>query len=91
MKWLEKITAALPAKNNRVNLPAVRRNQPPVFGQSQDSSVHLGAASIIYGVAASVLLLFGVYLVISGLWFTGVLVCVVGIGFFGYALHFMRN
>jgi hypothetical protein len=91
MKWLEKITAALPAKNNRVNLPVVHRDQLPSFGKTPPQPVQLGSAAIIYGIAASVMLLFGIYLIFNSLWFTGALVCVVGAGFFGYALHFLRN
>ncbi len=47
-------------------------------------------ASLIYGVAAAILCTVALYYFFTGVWFTGLLVFVVAIALFGFALVYMR-
>jgi hypothetical protein len=48
-------------------------------------------ASIVYGVAASVLCMIAIYFLFSRLWFTGLLVLLPAACFLGFSLYFMRH
>lgn len=47
-------------------------------------------ASLIYGVAAAALVTIALYNFFTGVWFTGLLVLVLAVALFGFALVFMR-
>lgn len=47
-------------------------------------------ASLIYGVASALLFTIALYYLFTGLWFTGLLVLVLAVALFGYALVYMR-
>lgn len=47
-------------------------------------------AALIYGVAAAILFTIALYYLFTGLWLTGVLVLVLAVALFGYALVFLR-
>lgn len=47
-------------------------------------------ASLIYGVAASILFAIALYNFFTGVWFTGLLLLVLAVALFGYALVYLR-
>ncbi len=91
--WLEKVTSSLAAKPKTGNLPALRPNQVPSLQDqpAPEAQAVLPGAAIIYGVGASALFVFGAYFLLTGRWFTGVLVCVVGGCLLGFALQMMKR
>jgi hypothetical protein len=91
--WLQKIASKGLTGSKNMNLPAPRQNQfpspPGPTGNQPNNS--LPNASIIYGVAASVLFVFGLYMMFGGRWFTGFLIWLPGVAFVGFALQYMKR
>jgi tetrahydromethanopterin S-methyltransferase subunit B len=48
-------------------------------------------ASMVYGIAAAILFAIALYYFFTGLWFTGLLVLILAVALFGYALFFIRS
>ncbi|MDX2027621.1 MAG: hypothetical protein SFW62_03180 [Alphaproteobacteria bacterium] len=89
-KWLQKILPPSTASSGR-NLPAaVRSGQLPAQNAKNTPPETLPSASVIYGVAASLLGVVALYLLFSGRWVTALLVFLLAACFLGYALHFLK-
>jgi hypothetical protein len=90
--WLQKILPPAPPRGQtRRNLPAnVRRGPLPApFGTQIPGQ--LPNASIIYGIAASALLIISLYfLLFEHRFVAGFLVMLLAACFLGFALHFLR-
>ncbi len=84
----------LPVAASRASTPVNPNATPPqivrLLGQKVSSS-NLPNATIIYGMAASGLLVAALFLLFSGNWLTSFLVMLLAICFLGFALHFMRH
>lgn len=91
--WLQKTSQTYLAKLKAVHLPAVRPLQLPAVsrGGANRSSEQLPAASVIYGVAASALLVISLYFLFTGRWATGLLMLLPAAALLGFALHFLRR
>jgi hypothetical protein len=90
--WLQKITSTVASASKDRNLPVLRREQLPGSpGSSVNEPPPLPNASVIYGVAASALFVFGLYFIFSGRWFTGLLICLPAGCFLGFALYFLKR
>jgi len=90
--WLQKITLFLAASPKGAKVPMLRAEQRPgPLAPSSAATPSLPNASIIYGVAASALFVFGLYFLLTGRWFTGALICIVGGCFLGFALYFLKR
>ena len=92
--WLQKITSSLQTTSKTRNLPAVSASQLPAGAKrrrGRPGAEPLPNASLIYGLASSIMLVFGVYFIFRGLWFTGLLICLLAGCFLGLALHYMRR
>ncbi len=89
--WLQKILLpAPPAPKNR-NLPMnVPTGQLPVMPRAAAPQDQLPIASVIYGMAASGLFVLALYFLLTGLWFTGLLVLLPAGCFLGFALFFIK-
>lgn len=48
-------------------------------------------ASLIYGIAAAALFTISLYYFFTGVWFTGLLVLILAVALFGYAMIFLRS
>jgi hypothetical protein len=81
--WLEKILPPPQSKGRNLAVQS-RPGSAPSSGQMPN-------ASIIYGIAASVLFIVAIYFLFSRMWFTGLLVCLPASCFLGFCLHFMRH
>jgi hypothetical protein len=88
--WLQKLGTQNLAGGKKANLPAQLQQgqlvQPPRFQASG-----LPNASIIYGVAAAALFGIALCFLLSGGWFTGLLVVLPAACFLGFSLHFLKN
>ena len=73
----------LPAKVNPN--PLVGRAYPPT------EPARLPNASVIYGIAASILFVFVLLYFFRGMWFTAFLLLLPAVCFLGFALHFLKN
>ncbi|MBV8548091.1 MAG: hypothetical protein JO126_01390 [Alphaproteobacteria bacterium] len=69
-----------------------QRQQAQVLtGRAVKQGGSLPAASIVYGCAASALLVVAVASVINGSWVNGILILLPALILFGYAMHFLKN
>lgn len=91
VNWLQKVSQSSLAKMRTVNLPVLRKAQPLVPLNPLAPSQGLPPASIIYGVAASALVVMAAYLLVVGQWFTAFLVLIVAIALLGFALQFIKR
>jgi len=91
LNWLQKISAQIADTGKKQNLPTVRRPGTVSTAQKPNSPQKLPNASIIYGIAASLLILAAVYFLFTGAWFTGMLVLFLAACFLGFALHFIKH
>ncbi len=84
--WLEKIVPRTPANRGRT-LPA------PLGQGASSGSSHgkLPNASVVYGVAASVLIVVALVFLMRGHWFTALIIMLPAVGFLGFALHFIKH
>lgn len=62
----------------------------PAMKSSVSGKEKIPNASLIYGVSAALLFSVALYYLFTGLWFTGLLVLVLAVALFGYALVFLR-
>ncbi len=94
-RWLQKVLGSFPAISPRhMNLPVQREPVRPLLDVRMAGPVRragLPNASIVYGIGASVLIVLALYLIVSGAWFTGLLVFLPAASFVGFALHFLRG
>src|ERR1700735_95877 len=90
--WLQKILPPAPPQGqNRKNLPANMRQKPLMMPGGRPPPSGLPNASLIYGIAASVLFVVGIYLMLFGhKLFGGFLVILLAACFMGFALHFIK-
>jgi hypothetical protein len=88
--WLQKILPPAPAAKSR-NLPVKARSGQVMSSLPVAPPDKLPNASVIYGVAASALLVIALYFLFKGVWFTGVLVLLPAACFLGFALQFLKT
>ncbi len=91
--WLQKIISTpLKVASSKSRLPAKtgqNRNAVQVGGVNKKAA--LPNASIIYGIAASVLFVIAVFSFLSGAWITGLLIFLPLGCFVGFAVHFIKH
>jgi len=87
--WLAKFLAPPPAKARGPNLPVKAPNRP-LAPRPLQPAAKMPNASVIYGIAASVLVVLAIYFFFSGLWFSGFLVLLPAACFLGFSLHFLK-
>jgi hypothetical protein len=101
VKFLDRSTKPSPGtalQNTRgngggaVGAPTERRRTVAISGSDKDkNSGRIPNASLVYGVAAGVILCISLYFVIAeDKWLTGFLLLVMAGALLGYALHYMR-
>jgi hypothetical protein len=89
--WLQKfMPPAATGERIRNALVPVKSGQLVKPGMAA-APENLPNASVIYGVAASVLIVVAVYFLFTGLWFTAFLVLLPAACFLGFALHFLGS
>lgn len=94
--WLDKVIPSkrvTPQKAPALpTVPVVRPQGQLAQSKPQDPPPEtLSSASIIYGIAASVLSVLAVFFLFSGRWFTGILVMFPAACFLGFALQYLRT
>ncbi len=88
--WLQKIMLPVPAAKSR-NLPVKVKPGQLVTPMTVVRPEKLPNASVIYGIAASILVVIALYFLFRGVWFTGFLVLLPAACFLGFALHFLKR
>ena len=89
--WLQKfLSPQNPTRRSNLPMQVAQRMMVPRTGQ-QGGKQTLPNASIIYAVAASVLVVAALFLLFSGAWFSALLVLLPAICFLGFAVHFIRH
>ena len=93
--WLEKILPP-PAKGKEGNLPALNPWASAVPAKNSNKTAdhppgHLPNASLIYGIAAAILIAISLYFLFTGMWFRAILLLLPAGCFFGYAMYFLRH
>jgi len=89
--WLEKFAAPRSVKAQTSQVPVLRQQgQVAPSNNPRQELDTLPNASVIYGIAASVLSVLAVFLMFSGRWFTGFLVLLPAVCFLGFAIQFLR-
>jgi hypothetical protein len=91
--WLEKVKTSLVAAPPSANLPAARKRGEVgmPLGQQPLRPRKLPNASLIYGVASSVLFVVSFCFLLQGLWGTGLVVLLPALVLLGYALYFLKH
>ncbi len=86
--WLEKYLNPLIKAGQ---LPVARQEGAPgVYRGARSPRADLPSASVIYGIAASVLSIFGTYILFTGRWFAGLVMILLAGCMLCFALHFLR-
>jgi hypothetical protein len=89
--WLQKISSGVTDTAKKQNLPAILRAGAVSTARKAEAVKKLPNASIIYGIAAGVLGVVGIYFLFTGRWFTGCMVLFLAACFLGFALHFIKH
>jgi hypothetical protein len=90
--WLQKISTSVATRQMP---PAQRKAAPPPAPLTSQTvkSVKpqtLPNASIIYGVASSILFVVSFCFILRGLWGTGLVILLPALGLLGYALYYLK-
>lgn len=86
--WLQKVNKALtPKLTNQLTKPQQKRNAP-IQGKK---AANLPPATIIYGIGAGLLFVHSLSLMARGIWFSGIVVLLLGGVLTGFALHHLKH
>jgi hypothetical protein len=89
--WLQKIFPPASSGQKRNNLPSNLRPRPLMTPGGRPPPGGLPNASLIYGIAASIMGVVGLYLMLFGHKpFGGFLVILLAVCFMGFALYFLK-
>jgi hypothetical protein len=92
--WLEKL---LPPTPTRQGPKTGNRNLPANYGQNRlptgrlPPNQQMPNASIVYGIAASLLFVLSIYFLFSRMWFNSLLVLLPAACFLGFSMYFMKH
>jgi hypothetical protein len=94
-QWLTRLFSSFsgPPSGGRGGLPSLdvvkRGALAPFSGKFRGQDGKIPNAALIYGISSAVLLSIALYYLFTGLWFTALLLIILGGALFGYALHFL--
>ncbi len=89
-RWLDRFLP--PPTGKKPGLPSVEARRPGLPTQPLVAAPdQLPNASLVYGVAAAVLLVLCLYFLFTGRWFTGLILLLPTACLFGFAVHFIRH